>query len=205
MRKIGYVGFGDVGRQIQAFVPVAWSDEIHELFFDDELWEKRASNSFAFSSYSDDEFGDCEFFVCLGYKHLPRRAEICSYLKNSGRSLPNLIHPTSYIHPQANLSEGVVVYPHCIVDKGVSIEDGVVVSHDSVIEKCCFLAPRVCISGFCNIGSCSFLGTGTVTANGMHVGKECTIGIGTVVTKNVPHGTSCIGNPMRLLSRHLSL
>ena len=61
MRRVGYVGFGDLGQQIQAFVHEAWGDALDEVFFDDILREQRAPNSFAFSSYSDDEFDDCDF------------------------------------------------------------------------------------------------------------------------------------------------
>lgn len=211
MLQIGYVGFGDLGRQIQAFVHEAWGDSHHEVFFDDKLAEEGAPNSFAFSAYSWEEFEGYEFLVSLGYKHLTKRLEIYAHLKKLGRRLPCLIHPTAYVHPQAKLDDGVIIYPHCVVDKGAIIEDGVllnnavVISHESVIGRCCFLAPCVCISGFCKVGACSFLGAGTVAADGISVGEGCTIGVGTILTHDVPPATSCIGNPMRLLSHPLSL
>ena len=212
MRTVAYIGFGELGKQLQAFLHESSSESFSEIFFDDALFAADSSpECFPFSSFLDEKYSHCEFYVGLGYHHLQTRATIFTKLKEQNRSIPDLVHHTSYVHPNAKLGNGIVIYPHCVLDKGAVIEDGallnngVVVSHDSVIGPSAFLAPRVCVSGFSKVGSCSFLGTGTLVADGVEIGSDCKIGIGSVITQDLPCSSSCIGNPMKVLSRELVL
>ena len=170
IHKIAYIGFGDLGKQLSLFLHQTVTDEISEVYFDDNLFSSGHLNSFPFSRYTDGEFDGYDFFVCLGYKNLELKTKILDVLKSTGKKLPNFIHPSSIINPTATLGAGVIIYPGCNIDQHVILEDGVLlnnsvtVSHNSIIGTSTFIAPGVVICGNVKIGKENFTGFNAVYA-----------------------------------------
>ena len=205
-----FVGFGELGRQIEGMLndiapePDAW-------LFDDAEYARGTAGAYPFARCRDEAFVDCEFFVCLGYKHLRRKIELLKELTRLERALPQVIHASAYVSPSAEIGPGTVIYPLCNVDKqvrlasGVLLNNSVIVSHNSIVGEGSYLSPGVVLSGFVSVGAGSFLGSGAVVSDGVTIGDEVIVGVGTVVTGDVPSGASVIGNPMRILDRPLRL
>jgi sugar O-acyltransferase (sialic acid O-acetyltransferase NeuD family) len=211
IHKIAYIGFGDLGKQLSLFLSQTVADEISEVYFDDNLFSAEYPNSFPFSRYTDGQFDDYDFFVCLGYKNPELKTKILDELKAAGKKLPNFIHPSSIMNPTATIGAGVIIFPGCNIDQHVILEDGVLlnnsvtVSHNSIIGKSSFIAPGVVICGNVKIGKENFTGSGTVISNNVELGDNVITGIGTVITSNVPAGSSVIGNPMKILTEKINL
>jgi sugar O-acyltransferase (sialic acid O-acetyltransferase NeuD family) len=211
IRKIAYIGFGDLGRQVSLFLKQVFPGEINEIYFDDNLFSTQQQNSFPFSKYTDQQFDSYDFYICLGYKNLELKTKIFSEMKTAGRRLPHFIHPSVIINPSATIGAGVIIYPGCNIDQHVILEDGVLlnnsvtISHNSIIGKSSFLAPGVVISGNVKIGKENFIGSGTVVSNNIELGDNVITGIGTVITKSVTAGSSVIGNPMKILTEKIKL
>ena len=210
MRRTGIIGFGALGEQILALLaPSAGHSEV--FFFDDVLYARGTDNSLPFDSFLDTRFADFDFFVGLGYRHLPRRAAILSDLIGAGRRTPSWVHPSCQVHPSTRMGQGCLLYPLCNVGanvelaSGVLLNNSVVVSHDSRIGAAAYVSPGVVIAGHVDVGPSAFLGSGVLVANGRRIGANARIGIGTVVTFDVPDSASAIGNPMRLLESALDL
>lgn len=210
MTRIGFIGYGELGRQIDALVSPAGA-RCEKLFFDDNCVAEELPGAVTFDRHADEEFADVRFYVCLGYKHLVRKTEIVLRLLELGRELPSFIHSTCHVSPSARIAKGTVLYPMCNVDKDVTIGRGallnnsVIVSHNTTIGDGCYLSPGVIVSGFVDMGANTFLGSGAIISNDLSIGQNSIIGIGTVVTKEVPDDCSAIGNPMRLLGYRLNL
>ncbi len=210
MKKIGIIGFGALGELILGLLSTVPSPE-QIVFFDDVLHGQGAENSFPFERFVEARFADCEFYVGLGYRHLPRKEEILRQLRTAGRRTPALVHPSSQVHPTCRLGDGCLVYPLCNLgqevelDAGVLLNNSVVVSHNSRIGDAAYLSPGVVLSGHVTIGAAAFLGSGVLVANQRRIGPRARVGIGAVVTRDVPDGASAIGNPLRLLKRPLEL
>lgn len=210
MNRIAIIGCGALGRQILGLLSAMPSPE-RILFFDDVLHRQGAENSFPFDHFLEAAFADCEFYVGLGYRHLPRKAEVFSQLKAAGRCIPAFVHPSSQVHPTCRVGDGCLVYPMCNLGESVELETGallnnsVVVSHDSRIGDAAYLSPGVVLSGHVTVGSAAFLGSGVVVANQRSIGSRARVGIGSVVTRDVPDDASAIGNPLRFLDRPLDL
>ena len=207
--KIAFVGFGELGAQLLGLFS---SKKKREYFFlDDILFEKKIKNSFPFKKYSSDEFKECDFVIALGYRHLVKKSEIANELISLKRKLITFIHPSSFIHPSANIGQGSFVYPMCNIDKQVEIGNGVLLnnsvcaSHNCIIGDGCYISPGVIFSGNVTVGEGTFIGSGTVISNNVHIGREVKIGVGSVITKNIPDGCSAIGNPAKILQKPLKL
>lgn len=210
MPRLAFIGYGELGRQIDALVsPPGASCE--KLFFDDGCAAEGLPGALPFARHADEEFADARFYVCLGYKHLVRKTEIVLRLLELSRELPSFIHSTCHVSPSANIAKGSVLYPMCNVDKdvtigyGVLLNNSVVVSHNTTIGDGCYLSPGAIVSGFVHMGRNTFVGSRAVISNDLIIGEHAIIGIGTVVTKEVPDGCSAIGNPMRFLNHRLRL
>lgn len=205
-RKIGIIGYGVIGQQIEHFLlEQDLRGEIVFFYFDDISHAKGKRNTYPFTDFYNSKFKDLEFYVGLGYHHMGLRNEIYEQLKKNQFCCPSIIHKTSYIHPTAEIANGVVIYPMCNIGEFVKIKDGVlinnssVISHDSYIDRGTFISPGVIISGRVSVGQCCFIGTGTVIANEIKIGNTVQTGIGTVVTANIEDNLSVIGNPMKIV------
>ena len=212
MTKIGLVGYGRLGCQIQQMLMEKIGTERNEYFlFDDLEHQKKTFNSFPFSDHLDSVFCNLTFYVCLGYKNLPLKSKIISDLLSKERKVPNLIHPTSYVHHTVKVGSGSIIYPMCNVDYEVQLGNGVLlnnsstVSHESQIGEGTYISPGVVISGGVKIGKHCFLGTGTHVTNDISIGNGVKAGIGTVITKNISDRLSVIGNPYRILENELRI
>jgi sugar O-acyltransferase (sialic acid O-acetyltransferase NeuD family) len=206
-RKIAFVGYGELGKQYQSFLQIKARDQV--TYFDDFLFNSSVLNALPFNHYGRDLYSDFSFYVALGYKHLNLKKNIIEELGAS--NLPEFIHQSAYVNPEATIEKAVFVYPMSNIDKGVKIGFGTllnnstVISHDCCIGACCYLSPGVVLSGQVSIGDCTFIGSGSVVANGIEIGSNVTIGIGTVVTKDIPDNSFVVGNPMRFLSNKLDI
>lgn len=206
MKKIGLIGYGELGRQFEHLISGLPYD-ISIIYFDDNAKKSGVKNSHSFDSFLKDEFKEFEFLIGLGYKHLKKKKEIIDTLSYRGRKLFTFIHPTAIIDITAKIDEGTIIYPNVTIDKNVRVGKGcllnlsVTISHDSVLEDCCYLSPSVTLSGFVNIGEMVFLGTGVSVANNVIINSSAIVGIGSVITKNIEQNHIVIGNPQRTIKK----
>lgn len=209
-RRAAIIGFGDLGVQIASLLEVVRGVK-DPIVFDDPKSRAGAAGSYPFDRYADEAFADCEFYLGIGYKHMAARMAIAARLIELGRGFPPLVHPSCHVNASACLGPGSVLYPMCNVDRNVRVgaavllNNSVVVSHDTSIGDGSFLAPGVVLSGNVEIGPATFIGSGSVVSNGVRLGRHVRVGIGTVVTSDIPDESSAAGNPMRILSKPLSL
>ena len=207
---IAYIGFGDLAQQIRRMFSLP-GDGAGIIIFDDMLFNDRHPNAYQLADYLNDEYSNFDFYVCLGYKHSPKKKEIIDDLIRRGRRLPSHIHKTSFVGPEAKIGEGSIVYPMCnigdgaVVGRGVVLNNSVTVSHDTVVHDCCYLAPGAIVCGYTEIGENSFIGAGAVISNGVKIGSNVIVGVGAVIAEDVADNASVIGNPMRTLKKRLCI
>lgn len=208
MNKFGFIGFGDLGKQINNhFILKEQLSENHVYFFDDNLYKRGAKNAFCFDDFLLEEHKHLSFIVCLGYKHLLFKNAIINQLLAAKRTIKSFIHPSGFISSDCTIMDGSIIYPLCAIDFGVVIGFGVLlnnsvtVSHDCTIGSCTYLAPGVVVSGKVTIGENCFVGAGTIITDHITIGSNVTIGVGTVVIRNIPDNTCVIGNPMKVVNQ----
>lgn len=178
---------------------------------DDTLHAVGAEGARPFAAYLDEDLRDADFFVALGYRHLPLKADILRRLLAADRRAPAWAHPSCHVSPTARLEPGCFLFPLCNVDEevalgaGVLLHNSVIVSHETKIGGSAYLSPGVVVAGCVTIGEAAFLGAGTTVSNRRTIGARARIGLASAVTRDVPADASAIGNPLRLLERALDL
>jgi acetyltransferase-like isoleucine patch superfamily enzyme len=114
----------------------------------------------------------------------------------------------SFIGPFVEITRGVVVGKHCVIEShsficdSVTLEDSVFVGHGAMFTN--DLYPRTdrhvvyrktLVRQFASIGS------NATIVGGVTIGTHAIIGAGAVVTKDVPDLSVVVGNPARVLQR----
>lgn len=126
-------------------------------------------------------------------------------LRSSGFSFPSFRHPSSIISNSAQLGEGVVVSPNCVVSANAKLESfsylnfGVGVGHDSIVGSFCQVNPGAQVGGSTRIGSQTLIGSGATVLPRLEIGELVTVGSGSVVLSNIPDNTTVLGNPAKRL------
>lgn len=135
-----------------------------------------------------DHFPPSKFSVviAIGYKHLEARWRIFERVRSDGYALPSLIHPKSYVSPQAKVGEGCILMAGSNVDSFAELKPltvlwpAAVVSHDCSIGPNSFLSPNCTICGFTRVASNCFVGAGAIVSDHVNVLPNSFIKAGTV-------------------------
>jgi sugar O-acyltransferase (sialic acid O-acetyltransferase NeuD family) len=204
---LAIIGAGILGQHIAHYAKFE-SKFISIVFFDDTL-EIGSENNYGKVKGKISDIDKCikkdeiqNLLIGIGYKHLQLRRKLYAHFRLL-ISLPNIIHPSCYIDPSAQIGNGNVFLPGCIIDKGCVLgsnnffNPGCIIAHDSTIgDHSCFGA-GIKISGLVKIGSCCFFGTGTNTIDNITIGDNIMTGAGTLITKSISDTGMYIGNPGR--------
>lgn len=117
----------------------------------------------SFSRYIDDY---TEFIPAFGNNEF--RLQWINRIEEAGGKLANLIHPSAYVSPKAQVSTGCVILPGAIVNtgskvgKGCIINLGATVDHDVVIEDGVHLCLRCIVKGENRISRCEKIEAGEI-------------------------------------------
>ena len=183
---------GSSGLRVVGFSTLAHAereafDRDERLFFGDDI--------------TPDEAGTTQAVVAVSNPAV--KARLHRSLQQRGFTLPRFIHPSSVVSSRAELAEGVVVGPNCVVSPGVRVgalaylNFCVGVGHDARIGTYAQLNPGVQVGGGSIIGECTLVGSGAVILQELEVGERATIASGAVVFSRVAAGATMLGNPAR--------
>lgn len=131
------------------------------------------------------------------------RALAWDRLRDLGRLVVTLVHPSAVVSPTAVLGEGTVVMPSAVVNAdavvgvGVVVNSGAVVEHDARVEDFAHLSPNSVLGGGAKVGRLAWIGTGAVVLPRVAVGAEARVGAGAVATRDVDPGATVVGVPAR--------
>lgn len=67
------------------------------------------------------------------------RLSFTKKVQNAGYTIPYLVHPTAYVSPDANLSEGCIVRAMAVVGRYVTLERACIVNVGGLIDHHCTL------------------------------------------------------------------
>lgn len=133
-----------------------------------------------------------------------KRMELYGKVKQSGYTVPPLIHPGAIVSAEHNkLSEGVqimagaIIQPDSFIGENTIINTGAIIEHDCVIGRHVHICPGAVISGKCSVGDGSFIGAGATVIHGIKIGKRSIVAAGAVVINDVQDDTTVMGVPAK--------
>ena len=114
----------------------------------------------SFSRYMND---DTDFIPAFGNNEF--RLQWMKRIEEAGGKLAILIHPTAYVSPKAQISDGCVILPEAIVN----INLGATIDHDVVIEDGVHLCVRCIVKGENRILRCEKIEAGEIVERATRV------------------------------------
>ncbi|MFH2135433.1 MAG: acetyltransferase [Pseudomonadota bacterium] len=135
------------------------------------------------------------------------RREVFETLKNKGYQFERVIHPSSIIAGDVELSEGVQIMAGAVIQAGSKVSANTIINtrasidHDCLIGRHVHISPGATLSGGIVVGEDAHVGTGAVVIQGIQIGQHSLVAAGAVVTRNVLNNVTVAGVPARELKR----
>jgi sugar O-acyltransferase (sialic acid O-acetyltransferase NeuD family) len=139
------------------------------------------------------------------------RKFIWDRVTNASGRFATLVHPSSVIYPNVELSDGVVINANCTLGTGAVIKEnihlgyGCNIAHETIIGGHCSLGAGVNLSSGVTVGECSYIGCGVSSAHDVKIPHDTLIAVGTAVVEDIPYkkNTTWIGVPATTLKQYV--
>jgi sugar O-acyltransferase (sialic acid O-acetyltransferase NeuD family) len=201
MKRILIIGTGGLAREF-----TSWSSEYFQItgYSSTNHTEHSQFNlpgTFYAGDVTPDSLGTDLAVLAIGSPSV--KVRIYDKFSKLGFKFPSFIHPSSIVSDLADISEGVIISPNCVISPNVSLEKLAYVNfccgigHDAIVGSFAQINPGVQLGGFSKIGECVLVGSGATVLQGVSVGDGATIGSGSVVFSNVSELATVMGNPAK--------
>ncbi|MCD4711902.1 MAG: acetyltransferase [Clostridiales bacterium] len=144
---------------------------------------------------------DADFFVAIGNNAV--REKLQEKLIDEELNVVSLIHPSSVIGTDVEISMGTAVMAGVVINSSSKIGKGCIINtsssldHDNIIEDYVHISPGVRTAGSIGIGKGTWLGIGSVVSNNVNICSGCKVGAGAVVVKDITESGTYVGVPVR--------
>ena len=135
------------------------------------------------------------------------RRQIFENFKSKGYQFERVIHPSSIIAGDVELSEGAQIMAGVIIQTGSTVGANTIINtrasvdHDCQIGNHIHISPGSVLSGGVVVGENVHIGTGAVIIQGVQIGANSLVAAGAVVIQNVQNDLTVAGVPARELKR----
>lgn len=126
-----------------------------------------------------------DIFIAVGNNKL--RKKLSLHAKEIGYHLTSLISPDCYISRFVDIGDGIVVFPHAVIEANAAIGEGCIIAsnatinHDAVIEDYCLIYYNTVIRPNTSIGSLSRIGSNCTITSGTKMKSNSDIKDGSVI------------------------
>jgi sugar O-acyltransferase (sialic acid O-acetyltransferase NeuD family) len=144
-------------------------------------------------------------FVAIGRGRI--RLTVMDRVRAAGLELLTIVHPSAFVAPSAQLSEGVLVKAmatigtNCQIGVGAIVDNGAVVPHDNVIGAGALIAPGAALGSSITVGDRAVVGIGARIATAVRIGADAVIATGASVVRDVAAGDVVEGVPARVVGK----
>lgn len=183
MEKLLLVGAGGFGR-----VVLEHARNLYDCAFLDDADKKTVDGIPVIGMISDMEKLFPEYrrlLVTIGNNKL--RETLYRKAKEIGYDFPNLILPSVYISPHAELGSGIVILNNAVVQNGAKIGDGTILNagveahHDSTIGSYVLIYTNSVVRSNTFVGDRAWIGSTATISTGTRIAEDAIVQDGTVV------------------------
>ncbi|WP_164126598.1 acetyltransferase [Sphingobacterium luzhongxinii] len=148
------------------------------------------------------DWGRVDKFV-LGIGDNSLRRKVAARVRNAGKELITIIHPSAVVNDFARIGDGSFLSSNCVVNtlafvgKNCIINTGAIIEHECVLGDSVHIAPGAVLAGNVKVGDGTFIGANSVIKQGVTIGGNVTLGAGSVVLRDIKDNETWVGNPVR--------
>ncbi len=196
MKKFIIVGAGGFGREVYNWLLDSYSDDLIKGFLSPN--KNDLNNTGIIKPILGDEQNynineNDRFILAIGDPNL--RFKISNTILEKGGIFESFIHPTAIVSKSAQIKNGTIICPFCIVGPQSIVGSFSLlnfyssIAHDSILGSYSILSPYSTINGCSSVGDFSFLSTGVSIAPKIKIGSKVRISAGCAITTNIPDNT----------------
>lgn len=190
--KLIILGAGGHGQSVAEAAEL--SHKYDEILFLDDAWPKLKVVAGwkvvgAIGDFTQYAVEGSVAFVAVGNNTL--RKTWTALVLESPIELINIIHPTAFVSPRAQLSRGIAVMAGAIVGTSARVGDGCIINanstldHDAQMDEYSHLGVGVHIAGGVKVGKQVFLQAGSCAGYYVSIPDGLIVAPGTIFNKNV--------------------
>jgi sugar O-acyltransferase (sialic acid O-acetyltransferase NeuD family) len=133
---------------------------------------------------------DPDDYFIIAIANIPFRKDVIEKIKLKGGKLTNYIHHTAIVNKTAQIGEGNIINPFCLIGPNVVIGNynlltaQSVISHDSIVGNNNILSTAL-LCGHVKVGNNNFFGIRSTVIPNINVGNNNVIQAGMMVDKNI--------------------
>ena len=210
MKRIAFLGTGDLAIDLCERVQL-WNQYEVVGFFDGSLETGTVVCGFPVLGDDDDvedlyKKGVFDYiYIAIGYLNFQVREILYNRFKGVV-PMANIISPTAYVHPTASLgegiqlSDGVYIAQHAVVEDNVLITLHSIVNHGGHVKKHSYLSTRVTTAGNVTIGERCFVGVGVVISDGVTICDDVWLSPSSVVVTDIKKSGQYMSQAARLFN-----
>lgn len=126
-----------------------------------------------------------QLVVTIGNNAL--RERIYAEAREIGYSFPNIIHPSAYISPRAQLGSGIIILNNAVVQNGSKVGDGLIMNpgaelhQDSTVGSNVLIYTNSVVRSLTHVGDRAWIGANAVIGTGATLPDDARVEDGEVV------------------------
>jgi len=205
LKKIILIGASGQGKVVAEVLRACGTWELIGFLDDDENKPREFAGYPVLgpSSHLPDLSKDAQVVITIGDNKV--RGEKARQAKESGRTLPVIIHPSAVVAPDAKIGEGTVIMAGSIIQPGTQIamngiiNTGATIDHDCRLYDNVHICPGAHLAGNVVVQARAWVGIGSSIIQNLNIGEDAIVGAGAAVVADVSPGTTVGGVPAKAL------
>ena len=149
--------------------------------------------------------GKAQFaLITLGQISTPdARASLYQRASKAGFDLANVVSPSAYVSPSAQIGKGTIVMHGVIINAGVKVGSNCIINsrslleHDTQVSDNCHISTGAILNGGVLVEEGCFIGSGTIVKEGVLIGERSVVGMGSQLRSNLTANSRFLGEQLK--------
>jgi sugar O-acyltransferase (sialic acid O-acetyltransferase NeuD family) len=138
--------------------------------------------------------------IALGQISSPDvRVSLYQRASKAGFELANVISPSAYVSPSAQIGSGTIVMHGAVINSGVKVGSNCIINsrtlleHDTQVLDNCHISTGAILNGGVLVEEGCFIGSGTIVKEGVSIGERSVVGMGSQLRTNLTANSKFLG------------
>ena len=142
--------------------------------------------------------------IALGQISSPdTRASLYQQVSKAGFDLANVLSPSAYVSPSAQIGEGTIVMHGAIINTGAKVGSNCIINsralleHDTQVLDNCHISTGAILNGGVLVEEGCFIGSGTIVKEAVSIGERSVVGMGSLVRSSLSANSRFLGESLK--------
>ncbi len=142
--------------------------------------------------------------IALGQISSPdARVRLYQRASKAGFDLVNVVSPSAYVSPTAQIGKGTIIMHGAIVNAGVQVGSNCIINsralleHETQVSDNCHISTGAILNGGVIVEEGCFIGSGSIVKQGVSIGERSVVGMGSFLRTSLSANSMYQREPLR--------